>query len=79
MKEMDSKLRHFVHENGIRGTLLLIFFNYGFFSFVINLVDLTIAPEMSPFGGTWGVLLFSIGMASIWLKWPFQPKINKGA
>lgn len=58
MKEMDSKLRRFVHENGIRGTLLLIFFNYGFFSFIINLVDLTIAPEMPPFGGTWGVLLF---------------------
>ncbi|WP_136679930.1 hypothetical protein [Neptunomonas sp. XY-337] len=77
MKDINSDLRKLVLGNGIRGTLLLIFFNYGFFSFVLNLAELATDFGTPAFGGPWGVLLFSCGMASIWLRWPHNLRDEK--
>ncbi len=77
MKNINSELRKLVLRNGIRGTLLLIFLNYGFFSFAFNLVDLVTDFGAPAFGGPWGVLLFSCGMASAWLLWPYKLRYEK--
>ena len=70
MNDINSDLRKLVLGNGIKGILLLMFLHYGFFSFLIYLIGLVTDFGKPAFGGPWGVLLFSCGMASVWLRWP---------
>jgi len=70
MNDINSDLRKLMLGNGFKGILLLMFLHYGFFSFVIHLIGLVTDFGKPVFGGPWGVLLFSCGMASVWLRWP---------
>jgi len=71
MKSINSDLRNLVLKHGTKGIILLLFLSYGFFSFIVNLIDLVAEPDQPVFGGSWGVFLFSCGMTSVWIKWPY--------
>lgn len=75
MKELNDALRKLAHSYGISGILALIFLNFGFNSFIVNLFDLITGSTASVFGGPWGVLLFSCAMTSVWLQWPSRSKL----
>ncbi len=70
MKDIHSDLRALVLTHGIKGILLLLLLNYGFFTLAFNLIDLVAADSAPAFDGPWGVLLFSCAMTSVGLKLP---------